>query len=152
MISKEIPHNQVYECGPSEAIMLPKGDVGRTEKPLVGCIVPIVQYRERIIIGHFGPRDTEKAGIRIGNLLNRVTPNQIFIYYNEMTPDSFWSHHGEKYLELVENMVKLIENITHVSKRKITRHSYPTCSNLHIDWSKTDNPRIYTLPSTDTHI
>ncbi len=152
MISKENPHNQIYECGPSETIILPKGEVGKTKKTLVGCLIPILQYRDRIIIGHFGPRETEKAVIRIGNILHPVIPDQVFIHHNSMTDDSFWSYHIDEYLALLENMIERIATITHVSKHSITKRSYPTFSDVHVDWSRTNDPRIYTLPSSDTHI
>lgn len=143
--------NQTYECGPSEATIIPKGEVGKTKKPLVGCMVPVLQYKDRIIIGHFGPRETEKAGIQIGNILHPVIPDQVYIYHNSMIGDSFRSYRANEYLSLFEKMISLIANITHVSPNSITRRSYPTFSDVHIDWSKSNVPKIYPLPSTYTY-
>lgn len=79
MTLKESSLNQIKECGPSDAIILRKGEMGKTKKPLVGCMVPVLQCRERIIVGHFGPREPKKAGSRIGNLLQSVIPDQVSI-------------------------------------------------------------------------
>lgn len=151
MLWKESLTNQTYECGPSEAIIIPKGEAGKTRKALVGCMVPVLQYKDRIIIGHFGPRETEKAVIQIGNILHAVIPDQVFIYHNSMTDDSFRSYRANEYLLLFEKMVSLIANLTHVSPNTITRRSYPTFSDIHVDWSKTKDPKIYPLPSAYTY-
>lgn len=140
-------HHSRYEAKTNSAVLLPKGELGKTADPLMGCMVPIILYPGTAILGHFGRVAVGRAQSDLepllSNLPKRQNPSAALMFHLDID-------HDDEYKYRINLMREAVAETVGIRPEHIALRYYDDNSEIVVDWRmRLPRPIIYVHASPE---